>query len=395
MGDVEAAAEQVNLARRLAERADTQPLVKNQATASGTAADPRPPPTPSLVGRCALQLGVLDELRGRYESAVRLLQEALALFRAEGSLREEARALNSLAVVVQRQGDYSANRDYLEASLVIKRRLGDSLGENVSLNNLAIATYECHSLAEAADYFERCRRLSRKIGDREGEVSALAGLGEIAISRGDLVAAGPLLAAGLEQARRIGDRQSQAGLVGGQARLALVEGRPAAGRALAYEALQLAQELEDPFTEARLLQIMGSLLLAMEDESGALLAFAKAERIYQSLGMKSSATEALAGQSAAFLAAGQLAEALAAAEGVLATLPLTSGPPPAEALAGVAEPGTLFLALTRVLRAAEDERAVFVLEAAIGWLERQAGMLPAEERPAFWALPAHRELRQS
>jgi predicted ATPase/DNA-binding SARP family transcriptional activator len=222
------------------------------------------PPIPER-GNALYGAGNLAGLMGEYETSVRFLRAARAVWEKQGDREGIARTLNSLGAMAQEQGDYAAARDLLEQSLAHFRVLSDSLGlahvlcnlggvalaqadydaardlleESMAflraqgaeqsmalcLNNLAIIALHQGSYAVARAYHEEGLEIHRRLEDRRGIAFALSNLGCVETLLGNHAAAGDMFLQGLRLWQELGHRAGIANVLTGMAQLAVAQGR--------------------------------------------------------------------------------------------------------------------------------------------------------------------------
>lgn len=347
---------------------------------------------PDLEAESLHSLGVVAEIHSHYQAAGEYFEQAWRLYRQAQDLRGESRCLNSLGVLALKQSDFSRADDYISQALNLKRRLGDQFGESVTLNNLAIIAQTRHDYPLARRYFSQCRQLSQTINDREGACSAAGGLGAIALRLGDLPAARTYLEEALRLAQEIGDRFSESTDLKNLAWLAYALGSASAARSLAQQALRIGHELDSAELEQQILRLLGRILLHLGNLPEAADTFHQAVQLYRHLELARPSAEDLAGLAAVYQAQGDLAQALAQVEKVLAHLNLAAADFDGALLAGIEDPAQLVLDCYRVLWSAGDGRALAVLSAGYRWLVRQADTLEGGQPAFLEKVPAHAEL---
>lgn len=223
----------------------------------------------TVLASSALQLG-------RYDDARRHYQAALALAPAGGALRHRrAATLDNLALVEKRQGRYDAALKLALESLALHRSLGDQAGVALCLNNLA-------NLYSAMRQYEAAAAQLREgmaIAERDGNLSTLgyllANLADACARAGDAAAAERHARRGFEVATGVGNRSLAAWLQSQLAGLLARRGALAEARAALAAAALAAFELRQPTIWA--VALMGFVhLLDAQGERGCarqLLAF--------------------------------------------------------------------------------------------------------------------------
>jgi predicted ATPase/class 3 adenylate cyclase/DNA-binding XRE family transcriptional regulator len=168
--------------------------------------------------------GVLARHQGDYEHAGALLQEGLALCRAEHDRRGVAAALNNLGIVARRQGEFKRAQTLLAEGLELRRELGDEHGIAGSLHNLGVLARHRGQYPSATTLLEECLAARRTLGDNQGIANTLNNLGNVARLQGDLERATTLLTEGLLLDRELMDPAGIAFGLDGLAAVACMRG---------------------------------------------------------------------------------------------------------------------------------------------------------------------------
>ncbi len=108
--------------------------------------------------------GMAASYRAQHEQARCYLEEAVALARRAGALREEANALATLAIDCFRTGDLQGARDLGSQGLEIARRLGDVGSMANFALNLGGILFCLGEHASAAEHYESAARLASRAG---------------------------------------------------------------------------------------------------------------------------------------------------------------------------------------------------------------------------------------
>src|SRR3954469_13819833 len=181
-----------------------QTLADFQASASLWGAQPDPEAryfqirSLNSMGRLLKQLGRPDEARQRF-------QEALAVARQAGDVRNEAVSLNNLGLLDCDQGELRRGIESLTESLE-KARDGHYQDIQASdLLNLAFAYEKLQEPQKALRYEQEALELARASKDRDTEATALNNLGDTYLSLGDWETAIKYLRDGLPLIQKSGD----------------------------------------------------------------------------------------------------------------------------------------------------------------------------------------------
>ncbi|MBD3324354.1 tetratricopeptide repeat protein [candidate division KSB3 bacterium] len=122
----------------------------------------------------------------RYDDALPLWEQSLAIQREIGDRAGEGATLNNLAGIAHARGDYATALTYLEQSLAIQRELGNRAGEGTTLNNLSQIYDARGDYATALTYLEQSLAIRREIGNKAGEAVTSLNIGQIYLEQGDL-----------------------------------------------------------------------------------------------------------------------------------------------------------------------------------------------------------------
>ena len=140
-------------------------------------------------------LGFAALMLGEFDRAIRILEEALEIFRELGNVWGSSHILTHLAVVPLRRGDFSRAADYAGEALTLSRRTGDRFATNISLNLLAQAAWASgeHELAE--QYFREALTIAHELRDRMDAAYCIQGLSAAAGARDEQRRAARMLGA--------------------------------------------------------------------------------------------------------------------------------------------------------------------------------------------------------
>ena len=106
-------------------------------------------------------LGSMLDALGESDRSLPLLEEGLALARAQESLRDIALFLGTLAVYYLRAGKYEEARPLFEESLVIYQKLGDQYSVLLTLNNLSALMDRMGDIPAARHYLDDALSLAQ------------------------------------------------------------------------------------------------------------------------------------------------------------------------------------------------------------------------------------------
>jgi len=108
------------------------------------------------IGRTIVSLGSYAAgIQEEYTETVTLIEEAIALLRAEGDLSEVARGLNLLGVHAYSGGDRTRARAAFEQCIDLSRKIGQSGREHLNMANLAGMEQEDGNFVQAAALYRK------------------------------------------------------------------------------------------------------------------------------------------------------------------------------------------------------------------------------------------------
>jgi predicted ATPase/DNA-binding CsgD family transcriptional regulator len=156
----------------------------------------------------ALQLLALCRAyQGEHDLAHRLSDEGVELARRSGDPYSLAMALYGSARIARFLDEHDRNVMFCEESLMLFRALGDVVMTAYTLRTLGIGVYRgLQDRARAEALLEEALRLSREIRDRRGEGESYQLLGSISLTDGDLDQAVERLRAAISILIETGDR---------------------------------------------------------------------------------------------------------------------------------------------------------------------------------------------
>jgi tetratricopeptide (TPR) repeat protein len=347
-----------------------------------------------------LQWGLALWCQGEYGAARSRLERALTLARVAQLHLLEGDSLRNLGIVCHYLEDWAGARACHEQAWRIYQAIGDRRGEGSSLVNLGLISHAHGDYAGARVCYEEALCISREIGDRRNEGIALANLGLMCNQQGDYAGARACYEEAMRISREIGNRRSESIVLSNLALLCHRQGNDGAALQYGKQALHLAQDIGDRPIQAYALMHLGHALEGLGPLSEAAEVYQQALVLRQELGQQNLAIESLAGAARVSLAQGNLTQAQAQVEEILAHLETNirstthdtaaSG----HGLHGAVEPFRVYLTCYRVLRAGQDLRAQEILNTAHRLLQEQAARISDEElrRSFLENVAAHREI---
>ncbi|MGH3136852.1 MAG: ATP-binding protein [Gaiellaceae bacterium] len=215
-----------------------------------------------------------------WDAAAQLLEDALALFRANGQGREVVFALSDLGFVAVMQDDLERAATLAEEALAVARDLRDPRAISAALGNLAEVRSSQGDHRAALAHGEEALELRRALGDPMLITDATYNLGAATFWAADFVRARCLCSEALAMARSLGEAPHIAAALFVLAELDLVEGDAENASHSIRESLEIYTALDNNSARAGCLLVLGAVaaVTGSFDEAARLLGGAEALR---------------------------------------------------------------------------------------------------------------------
>ncbi|MGE3542068.1 MAG: tetratricopeptide repeat protein, partial [Candidatus Tectimicrobiota bacterium] len=122
--------------------------------------------------------------RGDYDTALRYLEQSLAIRREIGDKAGEGTTLNNLSPIFKARGDYDTALRYLEQSLAIQREIGDKAGLVATLHNMGHIAWQAEQAERAMDCWSEAFTLAMETQNAQGIFHTASTLGQVFASGG-------------------------------------------------------------------------------------------------------------------------------------------------------------------------------------------------------------------
>ncbi|HEY9805495.1 MAG TPA: tetratricopeptide repeat protein, partial [Candidatus Obscuribacterales bacterium] len=116
---------------------------------------------------------------GKYDQALKLHQQALAIYQELGDRAGEATTQNNLGQVYDHQKQPDQALKFYQQALQLYKQVGDRTGEGVALSNLGHAYEQQGQNAQALKFYQQALAVHREVGDRVNEGVTLSSIGRI------------------------------------------------------------------------------------------------------------------------------------------------------------------------------------------------------------------------
>jgi tetratricopeptide (TPR) repeat protein len=156
------------------------------------------------------QLGILAEVRGDYDEAVRQYQRSLDISERLGDQAGQTGGYHQLGMLAHERGDYDEAARQYQRSLDISERLGDQAGLARSYGQLGRLAHERGDYDEAARQYRRSQDISERLGNQADLAIGYHQLGILAQDRGDYDEATRQYQRSMDISERLGDQAGMA-----------------------------------------------------------------------------------------------------------------------------------------------------------------------------------------
>ena len=124
------------------------------------------------------------EKRGKYNEAVKYLEEAMTIFKKLGQEEKIATCLSHLGGIYKSVGSYNRAIEYLEEALEIDKRLGMEDKAAIRLSNIGDVYDSQGQYDKAIEYLEDVLRINKKLGMEADAAIRLISIGRILETQG-------------------------------------------------------------------------------------------------------------------------------------------------------------------------------------------------------------------
>lgn len=235
-----------------------------------------------LVGWSHHHLGIIDDIQGRYATALAHLQQACTAWRALENVQLLSNSLNSVGLIYYHQGDWPAAQQALEEALRLCHQIDNRHLQSLLISNLSMLATEQGDYLSAHHYLQLSLALATANGDLAAQGVIHTNLGKNYRLLGNAALAVKSLEEGMQISASIGNRALMAIAVLNLAETTGKEGDAKRAEALYRQALQIAQQDKLQHIACEVLIGMAEFL-RKDDESAAKQASAEAVTLAETL----------------------------------------------------------------------------------------------------------------
>lgn len=234
--------------------------------------------------RCKSALADTFRRMGRFQDAMRMGGEALALFEDQGRPAEKAAVHGILGICHSRCDDADAALHHHQEALRLRQQAGDLGGVASSHNNLGIVLGSLGRFADAEAEYSRALAMFRKTGNRRFVAMTLNNLGDLCLKRDDDRKAEAYLLEAQNVAQQIGQNTELINTMGNLAEVQLRRGNAAEAVRLLERCVALSLRLGERELLHELQAMRGRALRQAGQLSAARRAFEDAAELAEKAG---------------------------------------------------------------------------------------------------------------
>lgn len=231
-------------------------------------------------------LAYMDSLTGKYDEGISLGEKALAVHQNIHNKNGIMGSLNAIARCYWRKNEYEKAIEYVNHSLDIATEINDKFGTAQNLNLLGAINWEQGNYARALEFYKKALPIAEQFKNKSRLGSILGNIGLVYWNQGDLDQAFEYLNQGLEIDRGTGNLHK----VGIDLyNIGAVEGERdnyEKKKEKLLEAIELAKQINDKNLLAVCLHSLGSYNLSIGNYDSAEQYYVKAAQIAEELGDK-------------------------------------------------------------------------------------------------------------
>jgi tetratricopeptide (TPR) repeat protein len=334
--------------------------------------------------------------QGRSLEAEPLLQQALALARANHHRLDEAQCLFGLGTVRNYQGDFEHAQEYTHQAQEIYKELNHRQGEIRCLNLIGVISYSLGNYLASMSQYEHALALSWEIGWRYAETAILSNLGNSFFDLGCYDISRNYHEQTLAICHETGNKEMESVSLDTLGLIAHALGNYPLARASFEQALTIGREINNERSIGYILTHLGYTLAEEGHIEEAQATLDQALRLRRSLGNDTGAIDALGGLALIAVIGNEPHRALEYVHEVLTWIEK-------HGIDGLEFPIQLYLICYRVLHATWQDtptrqiRAETVLSSGYALLQERASRIQDDElRLKFLEnVPANREIRSA
>ena len=261
------------------------------------------------IKRFLANLGVVYDILGQYEQALRYHKQVLIIEQELGGRREEGGALISIGNAYARLGQYQTSLEHFKQALTIMQEIGEQLGEATSLTGIGNVYDNLGQYGQALEFHQRALVIAHNIGDQRQEGIALTNIARVYQLLGQSPQALEYYRQAMTIHQETGNRQGEAACLGNIS--AMYYDIEQYEQALEFykQALEIARDIGDQRLEGMNLANIGMAYRDLGQYENALEYFTQGLTIDREIGNRQGENATLTSMSLVYIELGQYEQA--------------------------------------------------------------------------------------
>jgi len=214
--------------------------------------------------RAFINIGQAYQGMGRFEQALAIYKQALALSQTRSDRHAELASRNHIASLHVQVGDNQQALGQAIRARMLSRMIRDRGGEAQAIYILGRVHYSFGDLPKALKYYQQALQIWKKLNAYDGQVEVLVYYGHTYSGMNTIPAAFDLLNQALSLTRAIGDRHAEAVALRALGNLQTKLGENQQAFNLFLQALEILAAVDDPYLKAT---VLGGLAYSYESAS--------------------------------------------------------------------------------------------------------------------------------
>jgi len=210
-------------------------------------------------------VGLIQNYRGQFDEALVSYHKSLEINTDPGGEEMRGHALNNIGIIKYRRGKHEEALKYYNEALQIRRDVGNRSHVGSSLNNIANVHKAMGETEKALDLYNQSLQIALEMDEEAKQGQALGNIASLYTTLGNYDDAMTNFIQSLEIERNLGNRREEARTLDNMANINLFRGNYDKSLKLAKEALTLRQEVGDQRAVASSFQGLGYISMMRED----------------------------------------------------------------------------------------------------------------------------------
>ena len=129
-------------------------------------------------GMTLVGIGVVHMKLGQYPQALEKYQQALTIFQHAGKKNKKGLALTYIGLIYRKLGDYPQALSFYQKALAIQKEIDDKKGQGTTLNNIGLVYSLQGQYKKALEFYQQALMIRKQTNDKDGEANTIGNIGE-------------------------------------------------------------------------------------------------------------------------------------------------------------------------------------------------------------------------